>query len=168
FLPVCARHLFSVTTELRANWMFQITEGEGRGAWRDATDRFVLLWGVALSLATPLPLELRLLGWRGLAEAVLFLAMGLLTYEVVFFSWEKRPFTCSHLPGKTPMWVRALQFFGLIALAPVLHAMLLATLNNRIAFLIVLAVMTAAWARVHVMRRLSGGELRLKYEESPD
>jgi hypothetical protein len=42
FLLIGARHLFSIPTELRANWMFQITEGEGRDEWLDAVDRFVL------------------------------------------------------------------------------------------------------------------------------
>jgi hypothetical protein len=166
-LLIGGRHLFSLPTELKANWIFQITEGEGRGAWLSAVDRFVLFWGVALMLILPLPLEVRLLGWRGVAEAALFLVLGLMAYECAFYSWEKLPFTCSHLPGKTPMWIVVMQFFGLITLVPVLHTLLLATLYNGMAFVMVLAVLLVTWKRVHGMRRQGRAELRLKYDEEP-
>jgi hypothetical protein len=71
FLLIGTRHLFSLPTELKANWIFEITEGEGRVAWLTAVDRFVLFWGAVLVLI-PFPLEVRLLGWGGLAEASLF------------------------------------------------------------------------------------------------
>ena len=51
FLLVGFRHLFSIPTELRANWMFQITEGEGRDEWLEAVDHFVLWVGAAFILA---------------------------------------------------------------------------------------------------------------------
>ena len=53
-LLIGTRHLFSLPTELEANWIFQITEGEGRGQWLRAVDRFVLFWG-ALMLVTSSP-----------------------------------------------------------------------------------------------------------------
>lgn len=167
FLLIGARHLFSFPIELNANWIFQITEGEGRVAWLSAVDRFVLCWGAALMLAAPLPLELRLLGWRGMAEATLFLALGLLAYEWVFSSWDKLPFTCSHLPGKTPIWM-VLAFFGLLGVVAVLHSILLATLYSGAAFVVVLAVLLAAWKHVHRSRLQDWAELRLKYDEAPD
>jgi hypothetical protein len=70
FLLIGARHLFSLPVELKANWLFQLTEGEGRRAWMRAVDRFLLFWG-ALVMAAPLPLEIRWLGWRGLGETAL-------------------------------------------------------------------------------------------------
>jgi len=166
FLLMGARHLFSLPTELKANWIFQITEGEGRGEWLSAVDRFVLFWGAALMLVAPFPLELRLLGWRGIAEAVLFLVSGLVTYEWFFSSWEKLPFTCSHLPGKAPIWM-ILAFFGLLGVVAVLHSLLLATLYSGPAYVVVLVVLLAAWKRIHRMRQQSWSELRLKYDEVP-
>ena len=50
FLLIGVRHLFSIPVELKANWAFQITEGEGRRDWLAAVDRFVtgfLAGGVA-------------------------------------------------------------------------------------------------------------------------
>ena len=167
FLLIGARHLFSLPVELKANWLFQITEAEGRGAWLQAVDRFVVFWAAALFLA-PLPLEIRWLGWRGIAEPVLTSAVGLLAFHWSFASWNKLPFTCSHLPGKTPGWILALQFFGVITLVPVLQAVLLAALYNRVAYPAVLAAVAFAWTRARAARREGRSDLRLKYEELPD
>ena len=167
FLLIGARHLFSLPVEWKANWLFQLTEGEGRHAWVRAVDRFLLFWG-ALLMAAPLPLEIRWLGWRGLGEAALACAVGLLAYDCFFSSWNKLPFTCSHLPGKTPGWSLALQFFGVVTLVPVLNAAFLATLYHGLVFVPVLAVLIAAWTRAHALRREGWSDLRLKYEELPD
>jgi hypothetical protein len=165
FLLIGARHLFSLPTELEANWLFQITESEGRTAWMRAVDRFILFWG-ALIVVAPLPLEIRYLGWRAAAEAALSCALGLLAYDCLFASWDKLPFTCSHLPGKTPGWVLALQFFAVITLVPVLNAALLAILYTPVAFVSVLAILITAASRARALRRES--QLRMKYEELPD
>ena len=168
FLLLGVRHLFSMPIELKANWAFQITEGEGRREWLSAVDRFVLFPGAAVMLLLPLPLEVRLLGWRAVAESVLLAAFALLCYEWVFASWEKLPFTCSHLPGKTPTWILSLQLLGLFVLFPIVNGILLACLYNRTAFAGVLIILIAAWARLHTSRREGWGHLRLKYEELPD
>jgi hypothetical protein len=168
FLLIGLRHLFSIPTELPANWMFQITEREGRLEWLRAVDRFVLLSGAAAMVVLPFPLEFKLLGWRAGAEVVVFSAFALLCYEWTFSSWEKLPFTCSHLPGKIPMWILFLRFLGLMMALPLVHFFLLSALYNWVAFPIVMAVQLAVWARIHIARRDGWGEQRLKYEEAPD
>lgn len=166
FLLVAARHLFSLPTELKANWIFQITEGQGRDEWLRAMDRFVLVGAWALLLLIPLPVEIRLLGLRGLADAALFLALGLLAYEWAFSSWEKLPFTCSHLPGKTPIWM-ILACIGLLGVLSMLQTLLLAALYNAALFAALIGALLAAWWWVHRTRRQSWADLRLKYEEAP-
>jgi hypothetical protein len=168
FLLIGVRHLFSIPVELKANWAFQITEGEGRRQWLRAVDRFVLYSGSAVMLILPLPLEVKLLGWSAVSELVLFTSFALLCYEWIFASWEKLPFTCSHLPGKTPGWILALRLMGLLVLLPIVNALLLACLYNPIAFAVVLIVSFAAWARIRAARREGWGDLRLRYEEMPD
>jgi hypothetical protein len=168
FLLIGVRHLFSIPVELKANWAFQITEGEGRREWLRAVDRFVLVSGAAVMVVLPFPLEVRLLGWRAVAEVVLFTAFGLLCYEWVFATWEKLPFTCSHLPGKTPAWILSLDLLGLLVLVPMVNWLLLECLYSPAAFTVVLTVLLAAWARLHSARRDGWGELRLRYEEEPD
>jgi hypothetical protein len=168
FLTIGLRHLFSIPMELSANWMFQITEREGRGEWLRAMDRLVLLSGAAAMVVFPFPLEFKLLGWRAVAESVLFSALALLCYEWAFSAWEKLPFTCSHLPGKTPMWIVFLRFLGLLMVLPLVNLILLSALYHWVAFIIVMAVQLAVWGRIHSARRDGWGEQRLKYDEAPD
>jgi membrane protein implicated in regulation of membrane protease activity len=65
------------------------------------------------------------------------------------------------------MWIVVMQFFGLITLVPVLHSLLLATLYHGLAFVIVIALLLAAWTRIHRIRRQDRTEVRLKYDEVP-
>jgi hypothetical protein len=168
FLLLGLRHLFSIPTELRANWLFQITEAEGRDEWLDAVDRFVLWAAAALVLLLPLPFEARVIGWRSLGAIALFVAIGLLLYEWLFQEWRKLPFTCSHLPGKTPLWILTLYAIGLVTMVPVLNAILSAALFSGAGFTFVLVMTAVAWRRVHLTRREMWGELRLKYDEVAD
>ena len=41
------RHVLSIPPELRANWIFQITESQGRAEWMSAVERFVMAYAVA-------------------------------------------------------------------------------------------------------------------------
>jgi hypothetical protein len=168
FLLLGVRHLFSIPVELKANWAFRITEGEGRREWLRAIDRFVLFWGATVTFGVGLPLEIKLLGWRAGAEVLLSAAFALLCYEWAFSSWEKLPFTCSHLPGKTPMWIRALQLFALLGFLPIVNALLLACLFQPAAFAAALISLSLASMRMRTSRRDTWSELRLRYEEEPD
>jgi hypothetical protein len=116
----------------------------------------------------PFPIEFKLLGWRAVAELVVFSAFALLCYEWTFSSWEKLPFTCSHLPGKTPMWILFLRFLGLLMALPPVHFILLSASYNWVAFPVVVGVQLAVWARIHIARRDGWEEQRLKYDEAPD
>jgi hypothetical protein len=168
FLLIGVRHLFSIPVELKANWAFRITEGEGRREWLRAVDRFVLYPGALAMLILPFPLEVHLLGWHAVAESVLFAAFGMVCYEMDFASWEKLPFTCSHLPGKTPAWILSLYLLGLLIALPTVNWLLLECLYHPLLFAATLIALLAAWARLHAMRCESWLYLRLSYEEAPD
>ena len=166
-LLLATRHLFSLPAELKANWVFQLTERDARGEWLYAVDRLVLFWA-ALPWLAPLPLEIHWMGWRGLAEAALTAVLGLLLYDWLFASWNKLPFTCSYLPGKTPGWMLALRFLGVAATLPFFEGLLFLVLYSPLALMVILPVAAVVWRRVHAARRDGWPELRLKYEEAPD
>jgi hypothetical protein len=168
FLLIGVRHLFSIPVELKANWAFQITEGEGRREWLRAVDRFVMYPGAGAMLMLPFPLEFYLLGWRAAGESILLAVFGLLCYEWVFSSWEKLPFTCSHLPGKTPAWILSLYLLGLLIALPTVNWLLLECLYHPLLFAATLTVLLAAWMRLHAIRKDGWRDLRLLYEEMPD
>jgi hypothetical protein len=165
FMLVGLRHLFSIPTELRANWIFQLAEAGSRREWLAAIDRLMLLAGVGI-LLIPLPLEYKLLGPRAIAEVTLFGAVAFVCYEAIFRSWEKLPFTCSHLPGKTPMWILAIRLYAFLWLLPLPNFILLGCLYTPIAFVIVLVAVIAIGVYLHVSRREYRSQIRFKYEES--
>ena len=41
------RYLFTLPVTLRANWMFQTADAEGREAWLAAVQRFIIGFGIA-------------------------------------------------------------------------------------------------------------------------
>ena len=166
FMLIGFRHLFSIPVELQANWIFRITEPEGRKEWLGAVDRFVLGLGATGLFLAPFPVELKLLGWRAVGESTLLAVFGLVCFQCVFYSWEKLPFTCSHLPGKFPVWLRALQLFGLIMLLAPARSFLLVCLYNPVLFSAVLIVLLVAATLMNRNRMRARGEIRLKYEES--
>jgi hypothetical protein len=168
FLLIGLRHLFTIPVEWKANWTFQIAERQGRLDWLRAVDRFILFWGAVLMLVIPLPIEVRLLGWRAVAEAVIFAAFGLLCYEWVFNNWQKLPFTCSHLPGKIPTWMLTLWGVGILGALPAVNGLLLISLYHPIVYVVMLAAIVALWLGLFSARREGFGDLRLTYDDLPD
>ncbi len=168
FLLIGLRHLFTIPVELKANWTFQLTERQGRLHWMRAMDQFTLFWGTLLMLALPLPLEWNLLGWRAAAEAAIFSIFGLLCYEWIFTSWQKLPFTCSHLPGKIPAWILFLYGIGILGALPLVNGLLVVSLYQPVAYAVVFGVLLAIWWALYSARRQGLGDLRLIYDEVPD
>jgi hypothetical protein len=166
-LVIGVRHLFSLPSELKANWVFQLTERDARGEWLYAVDRMVLVFGT-LAWILPLPLEVLWLGGRGIAEAVLTAMVGLFLYDWRFESWDKLPFTCSYVPGKTPGWMMALQFLAIAASWPAVQGILFVSVHKPFMYVIVMSLTAYAWRRAHGLRRDGWADLRLKYEDAPD
>ncbi|HVH89134.1 MAG TPA: hypothetical protein VM912_20625 [Terriglobales bacterium] len=166
FILVGLRQLFSMPSEWKANWIFQLAETGSREDWFNAIDRLVLGAGAAGILLLPFPLEYKLLGTRAIAEVILFAAVGFVCYESVFRSWEKLPFTCSHLPGKTPMWILALRLYAFLWLLPLPNLILLACIYNPVAYFIVLVALIAIGRHLGITRREYRSQLRLVYEEA--
>ena len=108
-----------------------------------------------------------MIGWRAMGEIALVVAVGLVGYEWLFAEWRKMPFTCSRLPGKTPLWITFLYGIGLVVFVPILNMILSAALFSGAGFTFVLVMTAVAWRRIHAARRESRGELKLKYDEGP-
>jgi predicted permease len=160
------RYLFSLPVELRANWMFRIAEREGRMAWLNAVERFVL--GVAMP-------PILLLGAAMVAQAegiptalgwiVLAFTLAGIVFERLFRDWRKLPFTCSYLPGKRPViYTLVLYLWVVPALFPVALIVFYAA-TNPASFLIVLGIEAAIWWRFRRLRMMRWGLAALEYEE---
>jgi hypothetical protein len=102
FVAVPAVRLaLSLPIDLRANWVFRMTDDEAiRVDPIAAGVRMVLAVGVALPIALVAPLQWWLLGWRTLQLALLEGLFGWLLVEVLMREWRRIPFTCTYIPGK--------------------------------------------------------------------
>jgi hypothetical protein len=100
-LLVAFRHGIRVPAELRANWAFQL-------AWRNRDRHFLagvrraaLVGVVSPALLVVLPLFSYFFGLPlALAHAALGLAGAVVVLEVLLFSYEKVPFTCTYVPSE--------------------------------------------------------------------
>jgi hypothetical protein len=102
FIAVPAVRLaLSVPIDLRANWVFRMTDDDATRADAIAAGvRMVLLLGVALPIALAAPLQWWTLGSRTVLLIVLEWLAGWLLVELLMREWRRIPFTCTYLPGK--------------------------------------------------------------------
>lgn len=87
--------------ELASNWLFRITESQWTEVSRRATRKRVLAGGLLPAVTSMLPFEIAFWGWRtGAMHFLCQLTGGALLVELLFWSFNKVPFTCSYFPGK--------------------------------------------------------------------
>jgi hypothetical protein len=106
FLISGFRTAFQFPAELASNWLFRITEARWTEVSRNATRKLVLAIGLVPLLAFSLPLEIAVWDWPTVVEhcTVQIMGAGLLV-ELLFWNFDKVPFTCSYYPGRTSLAV---------------------------------------------------------------
>jgi hypothetical protein len=120
---VGARIVFAIPADLRANWIFRITPIRGGLNCLRARRRAILAIAV---LPVWLAVAALLLWWWPVSLAASHLAvlglLGAILGEICLLGFQKIPFTCSYLPGKTNIHVTLLfsvmvllQFIGYCA-----------------------------------------------------
>lgn len=96
------RAVFQFPAEFGANWLFRITETRWAEISRSVTRKRVLVSGLAPVLLVLLPAEIAVWGgWRVPLHTVFQFAAGALLIELMFWTFDKVPFTCSYFPGRT-------------------------------------------------------------------
>ncbi|HEX3747392.1 MAG TPA: hypothetical protein VHW09_25825 [Bryobacteraceae bacterium] len=96
------RAVFQFPAELPSNWLFRMTETGWTEIARLVTRKRVLLGGLAPLLLLFFPAEFAVWGvGRASFHAVFQFAAGALLIELMFWTFDKVPFTCSYFPGRT-------------------------------------------------------------------
>jgi hypothetical protein len=103
------RYIFTIPSELPANWIFRVTESDAR---RNALDgaRRAMLWLAVVPLFAGLTPFFFVLWTPGvaLAHLVFSVVISILLIEALTLDFWKIPFTCSYPPGKanvTILWI---------------------------------------------------------------
>lgn len=164
------RHALSLPAELGANWIFRISESDGRFEWMNAVETFILIYAIAPIFALLAPAAVLVLGWAvALRMMTLQLLASLAIFEMLFQSWRQLPFACSYWPGKRPLAAIVGRYLAAIYfLAPAL-SILIATVSQMTAlFASFAAAFTAFWLWLRRERRQGWGEARLIYDDDPE
>jgi hypothetical protein len=161
------RLALSVPLDLRANWIFRMTEDlEGRAEVAAASVRAVLVLAVVLPLALMAPLQWWVLGARWLAVLLVEASIGWLFVEYLMADWRRVPFTCAYIPGKgfvPQMCVKAFASYVTFTFATGL--MLRASLRHHVVALLLASVFGIAAAGLRLRRARQARETSLLFEE---
>ncbi len=172
FFILCGmRHVFAVPAELRANWMFQVSDrGEARRCLAGVKKAMIVL-GVVPLFALLLPLHVLFWGWRPALLHMLFGAVvAWLLVEVLLANFEKFPFTCSYLPGKANLKVSwPIYLFGFTTYISACLALEYWMLQRPVRFLWLAAVAIVVHGAVAIYRwRVVGHQVTLVFEDQPE
>jgi hypothetical protein len=164
------RFCFLLPVQLRANWIFQLTESQGRNQWLSAVEhflRFFVLFPVHfLAFLVAIPL----LGWHvGTCMIVLQLLVSCCAFELLFNGWQQLPFACSYLPGKSQLaTVVAWWVFVLAFLVPMLAKIISLISRMTVGYIAGVVILLALFEWLHRLRREGWGETGLVYEDRDD
>ena len=172
FFILCGmRHVFAVPAELRANWMFQVSDrGEARRCLA-GVKKAVIVFGVFPLFVLLLPLHVLFWGWQAAVLHVLFgTVVSLLLVDVLLANFEKLPFTCSYLPGKANLKVSwPIYLFGFTTYVSACLALELWMFQMPVRFLWLAAVVIVVRGAVAFYRwRVVGHEVSLVFDEQPE
>ncbi len=163
------RYLFSLPSELRANWIFQTAENEGRLSWLCAVDRFVVGCVLIPVYACTVPAAIAVFGWfRAARVTVLGFFLALLVFEFLFRDWRKAPFTCSYLPGKRPLAQVLVVGLGALSYLGAATAAVHAFAAGWVTFAAAFPLLYGAWRWMHKTRTESWPETALVYDDLPE
>jgi hypothetical protein len=110
------RAVFALPLELRANWIFRVIPIGGAPECLRAGRRALLALSVVPLCVLAAVVYLWLGPWRTVLEHLLVLALlGVILSEVCLQNFQKLPFTCSYLPGKSRMHMAVMGVWPLLS-----------------------------------------------------
>jgi len=108
-------------------------------------------------------------GWaRATRMTILQVLISLIMFELLFYSWQKLPFTCSHQPGDRPIMAVVARYLAILGVAaPILSVMVAASAEFLFLFPIYFLNFAGLWIWARRERREGWGETKLLYEDTP-
>jgi hypothetical protein len=103
------RAVFAMPIALKANWIFQVTEGGSPSQYLTAVRRPLFVLGVGTVWIASAAVFFSIWPWTQAAGHLLILALlGSIVANLCLRGFQKIPFTCSFLPGKRQTHMAAL------------------------------------------------------------
>jgi len=171
FLIVGLRVSFSIPIEVRANWLFRLTDPFSGGAYLDATRKTLLLLTLAPVVAIAAPAYVAVWPWpRALGHAAFLAAVGLLIIELALTGFAKVPFTCSYLPGKANLKIMFGVYWGLlIIVSEIVTDIEQRALRHPAGYAWLMGITLVAWLVAALRGRWARARIpALSFEEQPE
>jgi hypothetical protein len=166
-MNVALRAALVLPIELRANWIFRLTEDETtRAEEMNTVVRSVILLGVVLPLAMLFAVQWTALGPRAIQCTSIALLSGLVLVELQMAEWRRIPFTCSYVPRG--------QFVGLTMIIGAAAFVLFTAIGSRLvwyslrhpaAWVVVMMGLTAVWLYLRRQRLWLSRHATLVFED---
>ncbi len=163
------RAVFALPLELRANWIFRIIPIGGVPECLRAGRRALLALSVVPLCALAAVVYFWLGPWRPVLEHLLVLALlGVILSEVCLQNFQKLPFTCSYLPGKSRMHMAVMGVWPLLAFSAMGVAWESRVLNDAARYTAMIAVLSAValLARFRAQHLARSAEADVRFEEA--
>jgi hypothetical protein len=167
---VGTRVVFSVPLGLHANWIFRMTEIRGPGEYLTAIRRPLFVLAVAPVWCISAVYFLSIWPWRPAVSHLVILGIwGMILAWISLHGFQKIPFTCSWLPGKSVVHMVCLAALGVLFLIGRLAAFERRALDDPVAYakllaIFALAVVVVRWRTVAQAR---SEESFVQFEELP-
>lgn len=170
FILFGLRHVFAVPSELRANWVFQVSDGGEARRCLAGVKKAMIALGVIPLFVLLLPLHVLFWGWRTALLHMLFgLVISLLLVEILLANFEKVPFACSYLAGKANLKVSwPIYLFGFTTYVSVCLALEYWMLQRPVRFAWLAALVLLVKAALAFYRWRVGREVALVFDEQPE
>jgi len=144
-MNVAVRAALVLPAEIRANWIFRMTEDEAtRAEELNTVVRTLILLGVVAPLVILFPLQWAVLGWRAIQSISIAGLCGLVLVELHMTEWRRIPFTCSYEPGRQLMWQTVVMGIAAFVLFTTIGPLLAwYTTSHPLGWLVVMTVLCA-------------------------
>ena len=160
------RAVFQFPADLASNWLFRVTEVRWSEMSRSATRKRVLVTGLVPVLLLAVPFEILAGEGRNISVHLIFqLLGGALLIELMFWSFDKVPFTCSYFPGRTNLAILAVLYLYGFTGYSFNMADLESTLERRLVLLLLCFTSAALLLRLSWRRRPQSSSIRFDGEE---
>jgi hypothetical protein len=171
FATIGTRVIFSLPLDLRANWVFRMTGVRRAGECLAASRRSLIVLALAPVWALSASVCFWFWPWRPAVGHLAILAgLSIILAEVCLYRFQKIPFTCSYLPGKSNVHLSVLGAFALLwylGFSVRYERDILADLTSTITVVTVLTLLAAA-ARWRTQSDATSEEAEVQFEDAPE
>jgi hypothetical protein len=141
------RSAFNFPSDLRANWAFQISETSQSRAYVRATRKWMFTCAIVPLFLLIAPIELVSFMWPAALFHLAFgLTLSVLLMETMFFGFQRVPFACSYLTGKSNLiGLGVLYIFGFTTYADLMARLEYWLLGRPLTAITLVAAGAIAW-----------------------